>query len=176
MITVLHCIAGVAIMTLACWASNLWPGKTLWRGCVSRFVWWAIPVAVIANVAGSPPHHALLLGTAAWIGSWMPHTEMPDYHMPPVVFFGDLLMVVLRCTIMLSPITAVFWAIGAFWFEMIKVAAIATVCVYVGALVPSNIEGARQGSELSGVMFGSALGLFIVLAVSISTPRVDLLQ
>ena len=176
MITTLHCIVGVVTMSLACWASNLWPGTTPWRGCVSRLVWWAVPVSMIASVAGSPPHHALLLGSAAWLGSWMPHTEMPDHRMPAAVFAGDLVIVILRCTIMLAPITMIFWAIGAFWFEMIKASAIATVCVYVGALMPSTVDGARQGRELAGVMFGAALGLFIVLAVSIPTPRADLLQ
>lgn len=170
----LSCLAGAAILGLAAWGSNIWPGvETWWRAAVSRLIWWGGPFGLIAVLNDVSPTHALWLGTAAWLGAWIPHTEMPDLGSKQAVMMLDLGIVVLRAAGLLLLPTATFMLCGAYWFAMVCAVASVVPCVLVGNLVTLPVPGLRTKRQTAGALFGLTTGIWISVAINAPTPWVD---
>ena len=171
----LSCLAGAVILGFSSWGSNIWPGRhALWRAAVSRLLWWGGPFGLIAILNDVSPYHALWLASAAWLGAWIPHTEMPDVASQQSKMMVDLGVVVLRVTGLLLLPTATFWVCGAYWFAMICAVASVIPCVLIGnIMVTLPMFGLRTKQQIAGVLFGLATGMWISVAINAPTPWAD---
>ena len=167
---------GMAAMLLgsAAWASNIWPGVATWRtAALSRLLWWGLPFSGIALLCDVPLDHAVWLGSAAWVGAWVPHTEMPDIRSHPDEMLANLAIVVLRVAALLSFPAAVFWVCGAFWFAMVLAVAAVLPCILLANLGDVDLPGLRTRRQVAGALFGASTGLWVAVAIIVPDPLVD---
>ncbi len=171
---ILSCLFGALILGLASWGSNVWPGvKTLWRAAVSRLIWWGASFGIIAILNEASSSHALWMGTAAWLGAWIPHASMPDVESKQEKMMLDLAIVVMRVAGLLLLPTATLWMFGAYWFAMVCAVASVVPCVLVGNLVQLPWAGVRTKQQMANVLFGASTGMWISVAINAPTPWVD---
>lgn len=174
---ILSCLAGAVILGFASWGSNLWPGIHSWRrAALSRVLWWGGPFGLIALVNAVEPTHALWLAGAAWLGAWIPHTDMPDVGSKQSKMMLDLGIVVMRVAGLLLLPAATFWLCGAYWFAMVCAVVSVIPCVLVANLVTLPWVGLRTKRHMAGVLFGLATGIWISVAINAPTPWVDRLN
>ena len=166
-----------ALMGLATWASNIWPGEgSFARAALSRAVWWGIPFGLVVWLNGAPPGNAALLGVAAWLGAWVPHTaSLPNSNVHWLMALVDLAVLVLRVVALLTPPTVVFWLCGANWAAMVVAAAVPTLCVLLAQVLPHGWPGLRDVRQVAGVLFGVSTGFWLAVAVWVPTTSPDLL-
>ncbi len=166
----------MALMTGACWVSNLWPGVETWRrAAASRLVWWGLPFTLVAWMNGAPLDNAAYLGLAAWAGAWVPHVRIPDVngHWPAVV--AEAVIVLLRVAALLAPPACVFWLCGAYWPAMLFAAGSAAACMQAAVALPHGWPGLRDARQVSGVLFGTCVGFWLAVAVWSPPAGPDLL-
>jgi hypothetical protein len=172
-----HATLSALVLGGAAWASNIWPGiSTLPTRMLSRLIWWAVPFVLIAMINGAPFTHAVWLGSAAWVGSWVPHVEMPDTEVYWPTMLTDVFIVLLRVAILLAGPAAVFWLCGAAWFSMVSATACSALCVLGGNAISGSLRGIRTKREITGVLFGAQVGVWLTVAILLPTPMPDGLQ
>lgn len=169
-------LVAAVLMGAACWASNIWPGReNLWRGAVSRLLWWAVPFFLIALICDVPLSHAAILGGAAWVGAWIPHTEMPDIRTHSAAMLVDLVLVLVRVATLLACPAAVFWLCGAFWFGMVMAVALVLPCILAAntSLAPAGWPGLATSRQVAGVLFGMTTGACVAMCILVPDPMMD---
>ena len=168
---------GGLLLGFCAWCSNIWPGIETWpRAALSRFVWWALPFACIALEQDVPWDHAFYLGLAAWVGAWIPHTDMPDVRDDWRALLGDVAVAVLRAASLLAIPTAVFWYCGAFWFAMAYAIGSVVPAILLADKLPHGMRGMRTERQVAGVLFGAMVGMCVAAAIAIDVPTVDYLN
>ena len=130
---------------------------------------------MIAVEQGVAWDHAVYLGTAAWLGAWIPHTEMPDVRTYWTSMLGDVAVAVARAVALLAAPAMVFWSCGAFWFAMVWAAGSVVPAILAGNMLPHRWAGLRTERQMAGMLFGCAVGLCVAAAIAIDVPTPDLL-
>ncbi len=166
----------VGIMSVATWASNVWPGVATWpRAAAGRAIWWGAPMGLIVWLNGASVDHAMQMAAAAWIGAWVPQTTLPDVGTHWPVMLRETGVFVLRVLVLLAPPAVVFHLCGAYWWAMVLAALSAVPAMQMGASLPHHWLGLRDERDVSGVVFGASVGFWLAVAVWTPTPAPDLL-
>ena len=172
----LHAIMAPSLMAAACWASNMWPGRSLLMGCVTRITWWALPLSIIMLwMNKASVDQTLFMGIGAWCGAWTPHTPPPSIRLLMPVLLADLTLSLFRSLVVLLPIGVMLYMCGMFWFEMVKAACLTITCIGLGCVIPSRIRGLEQGEQITGVLFGAVVGFFLVAAGAIPSYQPEMI-